>query len=51
MTVSWESPKDVARMACESLGRGQGSEPQGEEPGLGVARKVPEITGLVWDSG
>lgn len=29
--------------------RGQGSEPQREEPGLGVvAIKVPEVTGLVW---
>lgn len=50
MTVSWVSPRDLARVACKSLGRGQRSEPQGEEPGLGVAMKVPEITGLVWDS-
>ena len=31
--------------------RGQRSESQGKEPGLGVAISVSEITGLVWESG
>lgn len=52
MGVSQESPRDIARTLWgECMGQVKGQNPRGEEPGLGVAIRVPEITGRVWESG